>query len=118
MRYGFYLNEKYGAISNDDDDEPKEEMHEDVEHDHNLVNVEDCSTSWSSDDDDDDQCTTNSLDKIHDDDSSFANEKPTTSTLDDHIDGSCSDGDCNTTTSPSPHYFMSQGNTKENNANG
>jgi hypothetical protein len=34
------------------EDEPKEEVHECVEHDHNLVIMEDCSTSWSSDDDD------------------------------------------------------------------
>ena len=31
-------------------EEPKEEVHECVEHDHNLVIVEDYSTSWSSDD--------------------------------------------------------------------
>ena len=42
-----YLNEKYGTVSNDDD-EPKEEAHECVEHNHNLVIVEDCSTSLSS----------------------------------------------------------------------
>ncbi|RCV43206.1 hypothetical protein SETIT_9G276500v2, partial [Setaria italica] len=47
-----YLNKKYGTISDDDDDEPKE-AHEDVEHIHNTVIVEDCSTSWSSDSDDD-----------------------------------------------------------------
>jgi hypothetical protein len=46
-----YLNEKYGAVS-DDDDESKEEEYEDVEHDHNSVIVEDCSTSWSSNGDD------------------------------------------------------------------
>ena len=34
------------------EDEPKEDAHEDVEHDHNSVIVEDCSISWSSDDDD------------------------------------------------------------------
>ena len=61
-----YLNEKYGVVSNDDDDEPKKEAHECVEHDHDLVIVEDCSTSWSSDDDDD--STTISLDKIDGDD--------------------------------------------------
>ena len=33
--------------------ESKEEVCECVEHDHNLVIVKDCSTSWSSDDDDD-----------------------------------------------------------------
>jgi hypothetical protein len=41
----------YGRVF--DDDESKEEAHEDVEHCHNSVIVEDCSTSWSSDDDDD-----------------------------------------------------------------
>ena len=44
-------------------EEPKEEVHECVEHDYNLVIVEDCSTSWLSDDDD---TTTRSLDKIDD----------------------------------------------------
>ncbi|KAG0521120.1 hypothetical protein BDA96_08G133700 [Sorghum bicolor] len=34
-------------------EEPKVETHEDVEHDHNKVVVEDCSTSWSSEDEDD-----------------------------------------------------------------
>ena len=68
------------------DDEPKEEAHEDVEHSHNSVIVEDCSTSWSSDDDDDDQ-TTRSLDKIDDDATSDANDYSISSTLD---DGSCS----------------------------
>ena len=38
-----YLNEKYGMVS-DDEDEPKKEAHECVEHDHDLVIVEDCST--------------------------------------------------------------------------
>ncbi|KAG0517192.1 hypothetical protein BDA96_09G067200 [Sorghum bicolor] len=33
-------------------EEPKVEIHEDVEHDHNKVVVEDCSTSWSSEDED------------------------------------------------------------------
>ena len=33
-------------------EEPKEKVHECVELDHNLVIVEDCSTSWSSDDED------------------------------------------------------------------
>ena len=33
-------------------EEPKEVMNECVKHDHNLVIVEDCSTSWSNDDDD------------------------------------------------------------------
>ena len=31
---------------------PKVDAREDVEHDHNMVVVEDCSTSWSSDDED------------------------------------------------------------------
>ncbi|OQU76308.1 hypothetical protein SORBI_3010G129050 [Sorghum bicolor] len=34
-------------------EEPKVEIHEDVEHDHNKVVVEDCSTSWSREDEDD-----------------------------------------------------------------
>ncbi|OQU77710.1 hypothetical protein SORBI_3009G091980 [Sorghum bicolor] len=34
-------------------EELKVEIHEDVEHDHNKVVVEDCSTSWSSEDEDD-----------------------------------------------------------------
>ncbi|OQU81338.1 hypothetical protein SORBI_3006G044532 [Sorghum bicolor] len=34
-------------------EEPMVEIHEDVEHDHNMVVVEDCSTSWSSEDEDD-----------------------------------------------------------------
>ena len=42
------------------EDDHKVKAHERVEHDHNLVIVEDCSTSWSSDDD----ATTKSLDKI------------------------------------------------------
>ena len=65
----------YGDSSTWDDgkfkkeDEPKKEVHECVEHKHNLVIMEDCSTSWSSDDDDD-RSTTSSLDKIDDDDAS------------------------------------------------
>jgi hypothetical protein len=52
-----YLNKKYVMVSNDDDDdddddEPKEETHECVEHDHNLVIVEDCSTRSSDGDND------------------------------------------------------------------
>ncbi|KAG0550565.1 hypothetical protein BDA96_01G349300 [Sorghum bicolor] len=47
-----YLNEKYGAITKEDD-VPKVDAREDVEHDHNMVVVEDCSTSWSSEDEDD-----------------------------------------------------------------
>ncbi|KAG0543855.1 hypothetical protein BDA96_02G224800 [Sorghum bicolor] len=34
-------------------EEPKVDIHEDVEHCHNKVVVEDCSTSWSSEDEDD-----------------------------------------------------------------
>ena len=47
----------FGDSSTSDDgkfkkeDDHKKEVHECVEHDHNLVIVEDCSTSWSSDDD-------------------------------------------------------------------
>ncbi|KAG0550001.1 hypothetical protein BDA96_01G302400 [Sorghum bicolor] len=36
-----------------EDDVPKVDAREDVEHDHNKVVVEDCSTSWSSEDEDD-----------------------------------------------------------------
>ena len=109
-----YLNEKYGTVS-DDVDEPKMEAHECVEHDHNSVIVEDCSTSWSSDDDD--QSTTSSLDKI-DDASSDALNDPTTCTLGGD-DGSCSRHDCDATTiSPTTSYcFMSQGDTKVSNDN-
>ena len=99
------------------EDEPKEDAHEGVEHDHDLVIVEDCSTSWSSDDDD---TTTRSLDKI-DDATSDAHDYSTPSTLGDDLDdvGLCSSHDCDATTSPSttPHCFMSQGDTKVSNAN-
>ena len=43
----------YGDLSTSDDgkfkkeDDPKKKAHECVEHDHNSVIVEDCSTSWS-----------------------------------------------------------------------
>ncbi|OQU86915.1 hypothetical protein SORBI_3003G173332 [Sorghum bicolor] len=47
-----YLNEKYGPTTKEDD-VPKVDAQEDVEHDHNMVVVEDCSTSWSSEDEDD-----------------------------------------------------------------
>ncbi|OQU80255.1 hypothetical protein SORBI_3007G101401 [Sorghum bicolor] len=111
-----FLNEKYGAIS-DDDDVPKVEAHEDVEHDHNTMVVEDCSTSWSSDDDD--RSTTSSLDKIDDNATSETNDDTTSCTLDGEDDGSCSSHDYDATTSPSttPHSFMSQGDTKVYNAN-
>jgi hypothetical protein len=97
-------------------EDPKEE-HECVEHDHNLVIVEDCSTSWSSDDDD---TTIRSLDKI-DDATSDAHDDSTSSTLGDDLDdvGSCLSHDCDATTRPSttPHCFMSQGDTKVQKAN-
>ena len=79
-----YLNETYGAAS--DDDKPKEGVHGDDEHIHDMVIVEDCSTSWTSDDDDDDQSTTSSLDKVDDDDSSVANNDSTPSTIDGQVD--------------------------------
>ncbi|OQU84948.1 hypothetical protein SORBI_3004G147050 [Sorghum bicolor] len=47
-----YLNEKYGAITKEDD-VPKVDACEDVEHDHNMAVVEDFSTSWTSEDEDD-----------------------------------------------------------------
>ena len=85
-----------------------------VEHNHNLVIVEDCSTSWSSDDDDD-RSTTSSLDKVDDDATSVASDDATPCTLDGD-DGSCSSHD-DATTSPSttPHCLMSQGDTKVSN---
>jgi hypothetical protein len=98
--------------------EPKGEVHECVEHDHNLVIVDDWSISWSSDDDDD--TTTRSLDKI-DDATSDAHDDSTSSTLGDYLDdvGSCLSHDCDATTSPSttPHCFMSQGDIKVQKAN-
>jgi hypothetical protein len=109
-----YLNQKYGVISNDDD-EPKEEAHEDVEHDQNLVIMEDCSTSWSSDDYD--HSTTSSLDKVDDDASSDANDDATPCTLDGDDDGSCPDDIATKSPSTTPHCFMSQGDTKVSNAN-
>ena len=97
------------------ENEPKKVVHEDVEHDHNLVIVEDCSTSWSSDNDD--RSTTSSLDKVDDDATSVANNDATPCILDGYDDGSCSD-DIATTSSPtSPHCFMSQGDTKVSNDN-
>jgi hypothetical protein len=110
-----YLNEKYGVVCNDDDEATKEETHECIEHDHNLVIVEDCSTSWSSDDDND--TTTRSLDKIDDDGSSDANDDATPCTLDGDDDGSCSDDIATTSPSTTPHCFVSQGDTKVSNAN-
>jgi hypothetical protein len=87
------------------EDEPKVEAHVCAQHDHNLVIVEDCSTSWSSDDDD--RSTTNSLDKIDDDATSDANDDATPCTLDGDNDGSCSDDIANTSPSTTPHCFMS-----------
>ena len=109
-----YLNEIYGAAS--DDDKPKEGVHEDDEHIHDMVIVEDCSTSWTSDDDDDDQSTTNSLDMINGDDSSVTNNDSTPSTLDDQV-GSCMDDISTSSSSPSSHCFMSQGDTKASKCN-
>ena len=82
-----FLNEKYGAISKEDD-VPKVDANEDAEHDH-IVVVEDCSTSWSSD----------------------ANDDATSCTLDDEDDGYESDASTSSSTT-SPHCFMSHGDTK------
>jgi hypothetical protein len=101
------------------EDEPKVEACECVEHDHNLVIVEDCSTSWSSGGDDDDDHTTTSLDKIDDDATSDANDDATPCTLDGDDDGSCSgyESDVSTSSSTTSHCFMSQGDTKVSNVN-
>jgi len=111
-----YLNEKYGTVS-DDDDEPKKEVHECVEHDHNVVIEKDCSTSWSSDDDNDH--ITRSLDKIDDDATSDANDDATLCTLDGDNDGSCSgyESDVSSSSPTTSHCFMSQSDTKVSNAN-
>ena len=113
------IKETFGDSSTWDDgkfkeDEPKKEAHECVKHDHNVVIVKDCSTSWSSDDDD--RSTISSLDKIDDDASSDTNDDATPYTLDGNDDGSCPD-DIASTSSPSPHCFMSQGDIKVQNAN-
>ena len=84
-------------------------MHEDDEHIHNMVVVENCSTSSSNDDDD--QSATSLPDKINGDDASVANVDSTPSTLDDQV-GSCMDDIATSSSSSSPHYFMSQGDTK------
>ena len=112
-----YLNEKYGAASDDDDDDdkPKEGVHEDDEDIHDIVVVEDCSTTWSSDDDDD-KSTTSSLDIIDGDDSSVANDNPTPITLVNKV-GSCMDDIYTSSSSPSSHCFMSQGDIKVSNCN-
>jgi hypothetical protein len=91
------------------------EARECVEHDHNLVIVEDCSTSLSSDDDD--RSTISSLDKIDDDDLSDSNDDATLCTLDGDDDSSCSDDIATISPSTTPHCFMSQGDTKVSNAN-
>jgi hypothetical protein len=111
-----YLNEKYGTVSNDDDDdddEPKEKAHEDVEHDHNLVIVEDCSTSWSSDDD---VYTRRSLDKIDDDATSDANDDATPCAIVDNEDDGY-ESDVSTSSSTTSHCFRSHGDTNVSNAN-
>jgi hypothetical protein len=77
--------------------------------------MEDCSTSWSSDGDDD--TTTSSLNKIDDDASSDANDDATPCTLDGDDNGSCSSDIATTSPSTTPHYFMSQGDTKVQKAN-
>jgi hypothetical protein len=111
-----YINEKYGVILYDDDDESKEEVLEDVEHDHNLVIVENCSSSWSSDEDINEKSTTSSLDKIDGSISSDANHCYIPSTLNDG-DCSCSD-DYATTSSPTPlHCLMLQGNKRVSSCN-
>jgi hypothetical protein len=71
------------------EDEPKEKAHKCVEHDHNTVVMEDCSTSRSSDDKDDH--TTRSLDKIDDNATSDASDDSTSCTLDGEDDGYESD---------------------------
>ncbi|KAG0529680.1 hypothetical protein BDA96_05G118600 [Sorghum bicolor] len=103
-----FLNKKYGAISKEDD-VPKVGTNEDVEHDHNMVVVEDCSTSLSSEEDDDH--STRSLDKDDDDATSDANDDATLCTLDDEDDGYESDASTSSSTT-SPHCFMSHGDTK------
>jgi hypothetical protein len=94
------------------------EAHECVDHDHSLVVVEDCSTSWSSDDDDD-ETTTRSLDKVDDDATSDVIDYDTSFTLDSDDDGSCSgyESDVSSSSPTTSHCFMSQGDTKVSNAN-
>jgi hypothetical protein len=86
------------------EDEPKEDANECVEHDHNLMIVKDCSTSWSSDGDED--TATSSLDKIDDDASSDTNDDATPCILDSDDNGSCLDHIAITSTSTTPHCFM------------
>ncbi|KAG0520755.1 hypothetical protein BDA96_08G101300 [Sorghum bicolor] len=78
-----FLNEKYGAISKEDD-LPKVDIHEVVEHDHNMDN---------------------------DDATSDATNDATSCTLDDEDDGYESDASTSSSTT-SPHCFMSHGDTK------
>ena len=104
------INRLYGDSSTSDndkvkEDDPKEEVHECVEHDHNLVIVDDCSTSWSSDDDD--RSTISSLDKVEDDASSDAIDDATSCTLDGDDDGSCPDNIATTSSSTTSHCFIS-----------
>ncbi|KAG0537704.1 hypothetical protein BDA96_03G171800 [Sorghum bicolor] len=89
-------------------EEPKVEIHEDVEHDHNKVVVEDCSTSWSSEEDDDH--STRSLDKDDDDATSDVNDDATSCTLDDEDDGY--ESDASTISSTSSHSSISHGDSK------
>jgi len=96
-----YINKKYGAISKEYD-VSKVDAHEDLEHDHNTVVVEDCSTSWSSNDDDD--ATTRSLDKDDDDATSDATDDATPCTLDDEDDEYESDASTSSSTT-SPHML-------------
>jgi hypothetical protein len=97
------------------DIEPKEDANECVEHDHNLMIVKDCPTSWSSDGDDD--TAASSLDKIDDDASSDTNDDATLCILDSDDDGSCLDHIATTSLSTTPHYFMLQDDTKGSNTN-
>jgi hypothetical protein len=111
-----YLNDNYGMVSDDKDGEPKEEVYEDVKHDHNLVILEDGSSSWSSDEDIDERSTTRSLGKIDGSISSDANHCYIPRTVD-NCDCSCSD-DYGTTSSPTPlHCLMLQGNKRVSSCN-
>jgi hypothetical protein len=82
------------------------------------VIVEDCSTSCSSDDGN--HSTSSSLDKIDDVATSDAHDDSTSSILGRDLDdvGSCSshDHDAMTSSPTSPHCFISQGDTKVQNA--
>jgi hypothetical protein len=104
MRFEVISIRNMGWSPNDDDEDPKEEVHECVEHDHNLVIMEDCSTSWSSDDGDNDS-TTRSLNKIDDDATSDANNDATPCTLVDDDDGY--ESDVSISSSTTSHCFMS-----------